>query len=237
MSALLEVSGVSAGYGRGDIIHEVTLEARAGEIATIIGPNGAGKSTLIKTVAGLLTPSRGTITVDGARVDGLAASEVARRGIAFVPQEANVFRQLTIAENLAMGAWTDRARLAERRAEVEALFPLLKERPRARAGTLSGGQRQMVAFAMALMVAPKVLLLDEPSAGLSPALVEEMFAVVRRVNAAGVAVLMVEQNATQALKISHRGYVMAAGRVAMADTAERILASEEIAELYLGTRA
>ncbi len=237
MSALLAVEGVSAGYGRGDIVHEVDLEARAGEIATIIGPNGAGKSTVIKTIAGLLRPSRGGIALEGQPIGGLPASEVARLGVAFVPQEANVFRQLTVEENLEMGAWTDPAHRAERRAKVHELFPVLAEKARVRAGNLSGGQRQMVAFAMAMMVAPKVLLLDEPSAGLSPALVEEMFAIVQRVNATGVAVLMVEQNAIQALRISHRGYVMAAGRVAMTDRAEALLDNADVAELYLGTRA
>ncbi len=235
--ALLKVTDVCAGYGRGDIIHEVSLEAHAGQIATIIGPNGAGKSTVIKTIAGVLRRRTGSIIVDGQEIGGLGASDVARRGVSFVPQEANVFRQLTVTENLQMGAWTDRANYSERLARVHGLFPVLKERATTRAGNLSGGQRQMVAFGMALMVDPQVLLLDEPSAGLSPVMVEQMFDTVREVNATGIAVLMVEQNAIQALRISHHGYVMAAGQIVLADNAANLLDNEEVSELYLGTRA
>jgi branched-chain amino acid transport system ATP-binding protein/neutral amino acid transport system ATP-binding protein len=207
-----------------------------GEIATIIGPNGAGKSTAIKAIAGLVRPRQGSIRIGGEEIGGLAASEVARRGVGFVPQEANVFRQLTVSENLEMGAWIDREHYQERLERVHRLFPILKERADARAGNLSGGQRQMVAFGMALMVEPRVLLLDEPSAGLSPAMVEQIFETIQTVNRSGIAVLMVEQNATQALKISQRGYVMAAGQVAMEGAADALLDSAEISELYLGSR-
>ena len=234
--ALLQVEEVYAGYGRGDIIHGVSLAARVGEIATIIGPNGAGKSTAIKAIAGLVRPRQGSIRIGGEEIGGLTASEVARRGVGFVPQEANVFRQLTVRENLEMGAWIDREHFEERLERVHRLFPVLHERARARAGNLSGGQRQMVAFGMALMVEPRVLLLDEPSAGLSPALVAQMFETIQAVNESGIAVLMVEQNATQALKISQRGYVMAAGRVAMEGAAQALLDSAEVSELYLGSR-
>ena len=234
--ALLQVEGIYAGYGRGDIIHGVSLEACEGEIATIIGPNGAGKSTAIKTIAGLVSRRAGSIRVGGDEIGGLAASEVARRGVSFVPQEANVFRQLTVIENLQMGAWIDREHYAERLDRVHRLFPILKERASVRAGNLSGGQRQMVAFGMALMVQPRVLLLDEPSAGLSPTMVEQMFETIQSVNKTGIAVLMVEQNAIQALKISQRGYVMAAGQVAMAGDAAVLLDSAEVSELYLGSR-
>ncbi|MEM9782717.1 MAG: ABC transporter ATP-binding protein [Pseudomonadota bacterium] len=236
MSAALEVDGLSAGYGRGDIVHDLSITADAGEIVTVIGPNGAGKSTMIKAIAGVVRPSRGRVRVGGADLAGLAASEIARRGVAYVPQEANVFRQLTVAENLAIGAWTDPAHAVERRERVHALFPDLARFAGARAGTLSGGQRQMVAFGMALMVEPSVLLLDEPSAGLSPVIAEQMFDTIRSVNETGIAILMVEQNAIRALGISHRGYVMAAGQVALADTAQAILASDEVSELYLGSR-
>ena len=234
--AVLRASGVYAGYGRGDIIHGVSVEARPGEIVTVIGPNGAGKSTLIKTIAGLLSPRLGTVAIGDEEIGGLPAPAVARRGIAFVPQEANVFRQLTVAENLEMGAWTDQDRKDERLDKVHALFPVLAERRHVRAGNLSGGQRQMVAFGMAMMVEPRVLLLDEPSAGLSPTMVEQMFEIVKGVNQTGVAVLMVEQNAIQALKISRRGYVMAAGKVALEDAADNLLQNKEISELYLGSR-
>ncbi len=236
MTALLEVAGLTAGYGRGDIVQGINLSVGAGEIATIIGPNGAGKSTAVKSVAGVVRPRLGSVRVDGAEIAGMAASEIARRGVAFVPQEANVFRQLTVAENLEIGAWTDRSRIAERRERVLALFPDLARLFRVRAGHLSGGQRQMVAFGMAMMVEPRVLLLDEPSAGLSPVMAGQMFATILSVNAAGVAILMVEQNAIQALRISHRGYVMASGRIALADTAACILESAEVAHLYLGNR-
>jgi branched-chain amino acid transport system ATP-binding protein/neutral amino acid transport system ATP-binding protein len=236
MSAPLEVEGVYAGYGRGDIIQDVSLALGEGEIVTIIGPNGAGKSTVIKAIAGVVRPRTGSIRIRGVEIAGLAPSEIARCGVGYVPQEANVFRQLTVRENLEMGAWIDRARFAERLAFVHRLFPVLEARAGVRAGNLSGGERQMVAFGMALMVEPGILLLDEPSAGLAPAMVGQMFETVRSVNAAGIAVLMVEQNAVDALKLSHRGYVMAAGRMVMADQAARLIDSAEVAELYLGAR-
>ena len=233
--ALLTVEGVSSGYGKGDIIHDVNLTVAAGEIVTVIGPNGAGKSTLVKTIAGVVRRRAGSIAVEGTEIGGLPASEVARRGVAYVPQEANVFRSLSVLENLEMGAWTLPAEQAERRALVFDLFPALVERQRVRAGNLSGGQRQMVAFGMAMMVEPRLLLLDEPSAGLSPKMVEQMFATVRRVNAAGLAVLMVEQNAIQALRISDRGVVMAGGAIQMSDAAGALLENKQVGELYLGT--
>ncbi|MFT7057647.1 MAG: branched-chain amino acid transport system ATP-binding protein [Pseudorhodobacter sp.] len=234
--ALLQVRGLTTGYGRTQIVHGADVDVAAGEIVSVIGPNGAGKSTLLKAVAGVLPVTGGTITVDGHDIANLGPARIAGIGVAYVPQEANVFRQMTVAENLAMGAWTDRSHAAERKARVLELFPDLTNRMSARAGNLSGGQRQMVAFGMAMMVAPKLLLLDEPSAGLSPNLVEEMFAAIVRVNASGVAVLMIEQNAIQALRISHRGIVMAAGTVAMTDTGAALLASKDVSDLYLGTR-
>ncbi len=233
--ALLTVEGVSSGYGKGDIIHDVNLTVAAGEIVTVIGPNGAGKSTLVKTIAGVVRRRAGTIAVEGTEIGGLPASEVARHGVAYVPQEANVFRSLSVFENLEMGAWTLPAQQAERRALVFDLFPALVERQRVRAGNLSGGQRQMVAFGMAMMVEPRLLLLDEPSAGLSPKMVEQMFATVRRVNESGLAVLMVEQNAIQALRISDRGVVMAGGAIQMSDAAGALLENTQVGELYLGT--
>lgn len=233
---LLIMEGVSAGYGRGDIVQEVSLAAPAGAITTIIGPNGAGKSTLIKTIAGVVQRRVGSIRVGGTEVGGLAASDVARQGVAFVPQEANVFRSLTVLENLEMGAWILPEQKAERLDLVYGLFPVLAERHKVRAGNLSGGQRQMVAFGMALMVAPRLLLLDEPSAGLAPNMVEQMFETVQTVHRSGVAVLMVEQNAAQALQISARGIVMAGGRVQLEDVAADLLTNREVGELYLGTR-
>lgn len=233
---ILKVSGVYAGYGKGDIVHDVSMSLSAGQIVTIIGPNGAGKSTFIKTVAGLVQRRTGSITVDDHEIGGLPPSDVARCGVSFVPQEYNIFRSLTVAENLEMGAWIAPRQLAARRQKVFELFPVLEEIQDNRAGNLSGGQRQMVAFGMAMMVDVQILLLDEPSAGLSPAMVEHMFATIRRVNEKGVAVLMVEQNAIQALRFSDSGIVMAAGRMVMQASAAELLASKEIGELYLGTR-
>ncbi len=233
---LLNVTKVSAGYGRGDIVHNVDLNVKAKRVATIIGPNGAGKSTMIKTIAGVLCRRKGSIRIGKTEIGGMPASEIARCGVAYVPQEANVFRQLSVVENLQMGSWTAPAEFFERLERVYTLFPVLKERAKIPAGNLSGGQRQMVAFGMALMVEPKVLLLDEPSAGLSPAMVEQMFDTITRVNKTGIAVLMVEQNAVQALRISDHGYVMAAGRVAMSAPADELLKSKDVSELYLGTR-
>lgn len=236
MTALLEVRDLAAGYGRGDIVQEVSLAVEGSEIVTIIGPNGAGKSTLIKALAGVVRPSTGAVRIAGRDVAGLSASRIAHCGLAYVPQEANIFRSLTVQENLEMGAWLHRRERADRLAYVFGLFPALTQRRGVRAGNLSGGQRQMVAFSMALMVEPQVLLLDEPSAGLSPKMVEEMFETVAEVNRRGIAVLMVEQNAVRALGISHRGIVMASGRVQLSDAADRLLANEEVGALYLGSR-
>jgi ABC-type branched-subunit amino acid transport system ATPase component len=208
----------------------------AGSILTIIGPNGAGKSTLIKTVAGVVRRRVGSIRIDGAEIGGLSASAVAREGLAFVPQEANVFRTLTVVENLEMGAWIDRPSFRERMAKVFELFPALEPLRGVRAGNLSGGQRQMVAFGMAMMVEPRMLLLDEPSAGLSPTMVQTMFDAVLRVNRRGIAILMVEQNAIQALRMSDHGLVMAAGQVAMSAPAAKLLESRDVSELYLGVQ-
>ncbi len=235
--ALLEVADLVVGYGRGDIVHGVSLSVAAGEIVTIVGPNGAGKSTLLKAVAGVVPPRAGSVRIAGVDLAGRPPSAAASAGIGFVPQEANVFRSLTVAENLKIGAWIDPARRDERWREVLRIFPVLESKLRVRAGLLSGGQRQMVAFGMALMLGPKVLLLDEPSAGLSPLMVDQMLDTVAAVNRAGVAVLMVEQNAVAALQISHTGVVMASGRVAMKASAAALLSDRSVGELYLGTAA
>lgn len=235
--AVLVATNVSVGYGRGDIVHSVNMSVHQGKIATIIGPNGAGKSTMIKTIAGVLKRREGSIQVGDTEIGGLNASEIARRGVSYVPQEANVFRQLSVKENLQMGCWINPSVFDQRVEEIYTLFPILKERTKIRAGNLSGGQRQMVAFGMAMMVKPKVLLLDEPSAGLSPVMVEQMFDIVKKVNDEGIAVLMVEQNAIQALRISDHGFVMAAGKLAMSAPATELLGSEDVSQLYLGTRA
>ncbi len=233
---LLEVEGLFAGYGKGDIIKDVSFELAAGSITTIIGPNGAGKSTLIKTLAGVVRPRIGNVRVEGDDLTGMVANRMAEHGVAYVPQEANVFRSLTVHENLEMGAWTATETRHERMERVFELFPVLRERSAVRAGNLSGGQRQMAAFGMAMMVAPRLLLLDEPSAGLSPKMVGQMFETVRRVNETGMGVLMVEQNAIQGLGIADRGIVMAAGEIKLNLPASELLDNSEVGELYLGTR-
>lgn len=228
--------GVHSGYGRGDIVSDVNVSVESGSIMTIIGPNGAGKSTFIKTLAGVVQRRIGKVLIDGHDVAGLPPSEVSRHAIAYVPQEHNVFRSLSVTENLEMGAWIEPRKFKARMESVMELFPALHALRMVKAGNLSGGQRQMVAFSMALMVEPKLLLLDEPSAGLSPAMVVQMFEAIRQVRERGIAILMVEQNAIQALQISNFGTVMSAGRVAMTGPASELLNSREVAELYLGTR-
>ena len=231
---LLQVSELFAGYGKGDIVRGATLDVDKGEIVTVIGPNGAGKSSLIKAISGVLRPRQGTVTLADEVISGRRASDIARCGMAYVPQEANVFRTLTVFENLEMGAWVLPGRKQERMQEVFDLFPDLRTHARLRAGNLSGGQRQMVAMGMALMVNPTLLLMDEPSAGLSPRLVQEMFYVIEGLNSRGVAVLMVEQNAVQALRMSTRGYVLVAGEIRLGGSADSLLDNPEVRELYLG---
>lgn len=238
MPDVLSVDGLRAGYGRGDIVKGVDLRVADGEIVTIIGPNGAGKSTFLKAVAGLARASSGSVRIAGAReIQGLRPSAITRHGLAYVPQEANIFRTLTVQENIEMGAWSCRAALPELLAGLRATFPVLATKQHAIAGHLSGGERQMLALAMALVSRPRVLLLDEPSAGLSPKLVDVMFDKIRQVNVQGVAILMVEQNARAALRISHRGYVFTAGKVHLEDSARNILASREVVRLFLGGAA
>lgn len=233
---VLEASRLDAGYGPMQILFEVGLHVGAAEQVLVFGPNGAGKSTLMKALAGLLAPTSGTVTLRGRNVTGCMAEDLVRAGLGYVPQLDNVFASLSVAENLEMGGLKlGRARKA-RSAEMYARFPVLAHKRRQRAGTLSGGQRQMLAMARALMMAPKVLLLDEPTAGLAPQMVDDMFASISRISAAGTAVLMVEQNAKRALAYVDRGYVMDNGRVRFDDTAAALRTSEDIGRLYLGTR-
>lgn len=234
MAPALAASGVTSGYGEVPVIRDVSIHLGQDEIVTIIGPNGAGKSTLLKALFGFLPPWQGRVTLAGEDVTGLAPERLVRRGIGFVPQTANVFPSLTIRENLLMGGITREDGAEERIAWVFDLFPVLAERPRERAGRLSGGQRQTLAIARALMLEPRVLLLDEPSASLSPKMVETVFANVVEINQRGTAVLMVEQSARQALAISHRGYVLANGENRLEGPASELLASDDVRRLYLG---
>ena len=233
--SLLSVQGLVAGYSSADMILKVVdLEVAAGEIVCVIGPNGAGKSTLLKAVAGLLTVSAGTVTLGQRPITGLAAREIARAGVAFVPQEMNVFPSMSIRENLEIGGYVDRRHVKERIEAAFARFPLLAERRRSAARTLSGGQRQILAIAMALMVEPQVLMLDEPSAGLSPIAAEQLFETIRGVQAEGVAIALVEQNALQALALADRAYILVDGKNARTGPAHEIAADPATRKTFLG---
>lgn len=234
MTVVLEADGVVSGYGEVDILHGVSLLVDEGEIVAVIGPNGAGKSTLLKSVFGLLKLRKGKLLLNGVDATGLPPQKMVRKGVSYVPQSENVFPSLTIMENLEMGAFVSRDNFKHRAAEVFDLFPALAERPNVKAGKLSGGQRQMLALARALMLQPKLLLLDEPTASLSPRMVGDILAKIRDINQKGVAILIVEQNAREALKLCHRGYVLVMGRNAMEDTSQNLLHSEEVGRLYLG---
>jgi ABC-type branched-subunit amino acid transport system ATPase component len=232
--SILTVECVTSGYGEVDILHEVNLAVQTGQVVSVIGPNGAGKSTLLKTIFGLLKPRTGEVLFKGTPIQGMPPEKIVKRGISFVPQVNNVFPSLTVQENLEMGAFIRTDDYSSRTAEIFELFPILKERKSQRVGQLSGGQRQMVAMGRALMLDPEVLLLDEPSAGLAPLLVGMIFEKIRDINETGVAIVIVEQNAREALKMAHHGYVLATGRNVLDDTGQSLLSNEEIGRLYLG---
>jgi branched-chain amino acid transport system ATP-binding protein len=237
MTALLQTSGLHCGYGADEIIHGVDLEVAPGEIVTILGPNGCGKTTLVKSILGYVRMTQGSILFRGQDLTRLRPSERAARGIGYVPQLLNTFRPLTITENLEIGGY--RLRRPERSTAMGrmfALFPLLAERRGQRAATLSGGERQLLAMARALMVSPALIILDEPSAGLSPLRADEVFQHVRAIAATGVAVVIVEQDVHRALEVSGRAYVLVTGRVAMHGPATAIAADERIRSAYLGAR-
>jgi neutral amino acid transport system ATP-binding protein len=234
---LLVAEDLVAGYvPEVDILDGASLEVREGEIVTVVGPNGAGKSTLIKTIFGLVRPRRGEVALRGEDLTGLEPHAITRRGMSYVPQVDNVFPSLTVEENLEIGS-LDRATTKERMEAMYGLFPRLGERRGQAAGTMSGGERQMLAMARALMPEPDVLLLDEPSAGLAPAFVEAIFEQVGEINRAGVTVVMVEQNARRALAMSDRGYVLDLGRNRFEGSGREVLDDPKVAELYLGGTA
>jgi len=232
--SLLQVQDVVSGYGETEILHGVSIAVDDGEIITIIGPNGSGKSTLLKTIVGLVQAKKGQVSFRGEDITSMAPESIVRKGISYVPQSSNIFPSLTIHENLEMGAFVRTDDFRQRLAEVYDLFPDLAERRRERAGRLSGGQRQMLALARALMLDPVILLLDEPSAGLAPNLVTLVLEKIRRINRTGVAIVLVEQNAHEALRLSRRGYVLASGQNQLEDRGESLLANPEVARLYLG---
>ena len=232
---LLQVDTVTAGYGDMQVLTEVSIRVAAEEIVSLIGPNGAGKSTVMKAVFGLLKPWSGGITFDGRNIAGLAPYEIVGTGMCYVPQVANVFTELTVEENLEMGAFVlDDADVDGRKQEIFELFPRLAERRRQKAGKMSGGERQMVAMGSALMLNPKMILLDEPSAGLAPRVVDQIFESIVEINKRGLAVLMVEQNARQSLEMAHRGYVLANGENRVEGSGQELLNDPQVARLYLG---
>ncbi len=232
---ILKADNITAGYtSEVNILSDVNLRLQMGQIVTVIGPNGAGKSTLLKAIFGILKPSNGKISLKEEDITGLKPDKVAQKGISYVPQVDNIFPSLTIQENLEMGAFIRDDDYSPRLNEIYELFPILGERKKQKAGQLSGGQRQMVAMGRALMVDPQVLLLDEPSAGLSPKLVDMIFEKITDINKTGVSMIIVEQNAREALKMADHGYVLAMGRNVLDDSGDALLANEEIGRLYLG---
>ena len=233
---MLTLSNVSAGYGSFQALFGVSLEVKAGESVAVIGPNGAGKTTLLRVISKLIDASAGEMTMEGAHLDAVPAHEVIARGIAHVPENRRLFPRLSVEENLRMGAFLPaaRARFAERLKFVYSLFPRMEERRAQPAGTLSGGEQQMCAIGRALMSGPKLLLLDEPSAGLAPVVVQSIFALVKRICAEGYTVLIVEQNVRQVLQVVDRAYLLETGRIKASGDAAQLLGDAEIRKAYLG---
>jgi branched-chain amino acid transport system ATP-binding protein len=231
---LLDVADLQVRYGAITAIKGISVHVKEGEIVALLGANGAGKTTTQKTVSGMLRPAAGSITFDGQRIDGIPPHQLINVGICHVPEGRHVFPRMTVQENLVMGAFRFRAPDTDLFAHVLDLFPRLKERFLQQAGTLSGGEQQMLAIGRALMGKPRLLLLDEPSMGLAPLIVEQIFDIVRGINADGVSVLLVEQNARQALTLADRGYVLETGEVVLAGTGRELLADDRIRAAYLG---
>jgi ABC-type branched-subunit amino acid transport system ATPase component len=232
---LLKIDKITGGYGDSEVLRQVSMSIDENEIVTIIGPNGAGKSTLMKAVFGLLHPREGHITFDGHEISQLAPHQIVKLGMCYVPQVSNVFTSLSVGENLEMGAFAlKNGDMEACKEQVYGMFPRLKERRRQLVGKMSGGERQMVAMGSALMIKPKLLLLDEPTAALSPKLVDEIFDHVVRINKIGIAVMMVEQNAKQSLRMAHRGYVLASGENRQEGTGQELLDDPNVGRLYLG---
>jgi ABC-type branched-subunit amino acid transport system ATPase component len=234
--ALLEVEHVNSGYGEMSILYDISIRVEAGEAVSLIGPNGAGKSTLLRTIFGLLVPTAGRVRFDHTDITGMRPPLLARRGLSYVPQVDNVFPSLTVQENLEMGAFVRHDDFSQRLEEMYGFFPNLRLKHKQRVSNLSGGERQMVAMARALMLDPQLLLLDEPSAGLAPRLVSTVFEKLAEINQSGVALLIVEQNTREALRLSHRGYVMASGQVRLEGPSNQLLENAEVGRLYLGGR-
>lgn len=233
---MLEVSGLSAGYHRLQILHELDLEVRPGEIVALVGANGAGKTTTLKTISGLVRPTAGTVTFDGQPAVGVRPNQLVARGLAHVPEGRDLFGPLTVEENLRMGLWTRRGDSAASKdlSEIYELFPILAERHKQLAETLSGGQQQMLAIGRALMTAPKLLMLDEPSTGLSPKLTWSVLEAIGAIRDQGVSVLLVEQNASQALNLADRAYVLESGSIVLSGKGPELAKDERVRKAYLG---
>ncbi len=237
--ALLEIDGLAVRYGRITAIDDISLRVEQGEIVTLIGANGAGKTTTLRAISGLVRPAAGSVRFDGAQMTRVSPDAVVRAGIGHAPEGRRVFARMTVRENLDLGAYTrsSRSEVAEDLEHALTIFPRLRERLTQLAGTMSGGEQQMLAMARALMSRPRLLMLDEPSLGLSPLLVQTIFGVIREINARGTTVLLIEQNARQALGIATRGYVLELGRIVHEDTAANLMASEAVRAAYLGGAA
>ena len=234
--ALLELNDIHTYYGAIHALRGITMSIEEGEIVTLIGSNGAGKSTTLRTISGLLRPRQGEILMNGKRIDGMPPHQIVELGICQSPEGRRVFARMSVHENLEMGAFSrdDRAKIADDFERVYTLFPRLRERTTQRAGTLSGGEQQMLAMGRALMAAPKVLLLDEPSMGLAPILVEQIFDIVKTINEQGTTVLLVEQNALMALGVANRGYILQTGEIVLHDSAAALSKNEGVRAAYLG---
>jgi branched-chain amino acid transport system ATP-binding protein len=232
---MLGVRDLEVAYGAIPALHGIDLFVEKGEIVTLIGANGAGKTTTLRTISGLLKPRRGTVTYNGRNITGVKPYVITALGVSHVPEGRGIFANLTVADNLALGAYLRKDRVTDAEYQrIFALFPVLKERIKQNAGTLSGGEQQMLAISRALMSKPTVLLLDEPSLGLAPQLVQTIFRVIKEINAEGTTILLVEQNAHMALLTAHRGYVMETGRIVLADDTKTLLASDRVKHAYLG---
>jgi len=233
---MLKIKDIDVFYGNIQALHGVSLEVNEGEIVTLIGANGAGKSTLLKTISGLLKPKKGSIEYIGSNIDGKAAQSIVKLGISHVPEGRRVFANMTVEENLELGAYlrNDRAGIKKDMEHVYELFPRLLERLKQQSGTLSGGEQQMLAMGRALMSKPKLIILDEPSMGLAPLMVKNIFNIIEMVNKEGVTVLLVEQNANMALSVADRAYVLETGKIVLAGTAKELQESEEVKAAYLG---
>ncbi len=235
MSALLSVSNLEVSYGNITALRGIDLEVRKGEIVTLIGANGAGKTTTLRTISGLLKPRSGEVTYDGRNITGTKPHVIAAMGVSHVPEGRGIFANLTVSDNLELGAYLRKDKVQQSEYErIFALFPVLKERIKQSAGTLSGGEQQMLAISRALMSKPKILLLDEPSLGLAPQMVQTIFRVIKEINAEGTPILLVEQNAHMALVTANRGYVMETGRIVLTDDTSAMLKSDRIKKAYLG---